>query len=472
MSETHDQYFFEDLLIKFLYIKEIVREKITPYLDITLFDKPENITIIKHIQAFYEEYEKFPKINDTKITFSPTVNITEHLNKIMSINELEYDSDFLLNELEDFFKEKMISNVCFDTMEILKNKKIKDAQDAPDKLRDAFAFSFDQRIGLDVFNSEDELYKSLHGKKNIIPSDIKLLNDVIDGGFHEKSLTLFMAETNMGKSLIMSSLAVGNVLHNKNVLYISCELSEIKTAERALANLFDVPMENLEQISRDKFHKRLCNINETFDKKFIIKEYPSKSINVNHIRNLLKELELKLKFKPDIIYLDQIGNLNSVNRTKNDNTYTEMGKVTQEVRGLATETGIPFISAIQTNRGGFSSTEIDLTNTGDSIGFVQHADVVIGVTQSEELRACGKFAWIVLKNRYGFNKRKITVKVSYEKMRITNDDDAMLEYRNNGDKLPATENEKESKLNNAIENISNIVSANKEKEDKAFIDYD
>lgn len=472
MSELHDQYFFEDLLIKFLYIKEKVRDKIIPFLSIDLFDRPENIAIIKHIENFYEKYENFPKISDSRIKFSPDVNVIKHLNKIMSIDETEYDGEFLLDELECFFKEKMISNVCFETMEILKDKDIDEAQEAPDKLRNAFAFSFDQKIGLDVFNSEDDIYKSLHERKNIIPSAINLFNEATEGGFHEKSLTLFMAETNLGKSLIMSSLSVNHVLQNKNVLYISCELSEFKTSERVLANLFDTPMDDLKTISKDGFHSKFNKIKETFDKRLIIKEYPSKSINVNHIRNLLKELLLKLKYKPDIIYLDQIGNLNSVNRTKNDNTYTEMGKVTQEVRGLATEVGVPIVSAIQTNRSGFSSTEIDLSNTGDSIGFVQHADVVIGVTQSEELRACGKYAWIILKNRYGINKRKITVKVIYEKMRIIDDEDSILEYRNDNDKIPETEKDKKDKKNNAIASVMNIIKQNRSIEDNKVIEYD
>jgi len=277
--------------------------------------------------------------------------------------------------------------------------------------------------------------------------------------------------TNMGKSLIMASLAVSNVLQNKNVLYISCELSEDKTAERVLANLFDMPIGQIGFLSKDNFHQKYDKLQSTFHDKFVIKEYPSKSINTNAIRNLLKELKMKLKFEPDIIYLDQIENLNAIHKSKNDNSYNEMKRVTNEVRGLATEVGIPIVSAIQTNRDGFGSSELDLDNTGESIGFVQIADVVIGITQSDELRSAGKYSWRLLKNRYGINKRKISLCVDYERMRVYDDPDNDDGQSIGSEPPPNTQKQNETKTA-AIEAVQGALNRSNKKKDNKVIEFE
>jgi len=465
---SQDPKFYEDLLIKFLYIKKVVREKILPFLSPDLFDRDENREIVKQILAFLEKYDKFPKAQESllKLKEEPRTHLKE---TIMSINSDEYDDEYLLDELETFIKENMISNVCYGTiMSLSEEDGLNGSKDSPDKLRDAYAFSFDKNIGLNLFKSEDRMYKHLHEKKHIVETNIKRLNEQIDGGVHAKSLTLFMAETNMGKSLVMSSMAVGNVLSNKNVLYISCELSENDTGVRMLANLWDIPIKDLKTITKDKFHKKYEDIKTKFGDKLVIREYPPKAMNANTIRNLLKELELR-KFIPDVIYLDQIGNMNSIYRVRSDNTYTEMGKVTMEVRGVAIDYDVPIISAIQTNRDGFGASEIDLKNTGDSLGYVQTADVVIAITQSEEFRKQGKFIWDVLKNRYGINKVKLTVNVNYEKMKVTDDYDAVAEIQYA--EIRTSEAKKE-KAKEAISMITDIKNDDIDKEEKKLIEWE
>lgn len=468
---SQDQHFYEDLLIKFLYIKKSVREKIIPIISIELFERDQNREIIKHIINYIDKYNVFPKIQDSILVLNESPR--NHLNEtIMTINSDEYNNELLIDELEEFIREKMISNVCCNTMVSLsEDDGIKNSLNAPDKLREAYAFSFDQDIGLNLFESEDKLFNYLHEKKYIIPTNIQKLNEHIDGGIHNKSLVLFLAETNMGKSLVMSSLAVGNVLDNKNVLYISCELSENETGVRLLANLFETPMGDLKAIPKDKFYKRFKDLKDNFNNRIVIREFPPKSINANTIRTLLKKLELN-NFKPDIIYLDQIGNMNSIHRVRADNTYTEMGKVTMEVRGVAIEHDLPIISAIQTNRDGFGSSEIDLKNTGDSLGFVQTADVVVAITQSEEFRAMGKFIWSILKNRFGINKIKFTVNVNYEKMTVLNDEDTNVEFQSDSAKIPNTSEEKRKISIDAISLISDINNNDEDEEEQKIVGWE
>ena len=466
---SQDPLFFENILIKFLYKNEDVRDRVMPYLDIGLFDDKNNIELIKHIFSFNNKYDRFPTIKESRIDLK-SKEVHDHLLKITQIDVSEYEHEFLLDEIESFLKKKIIWNLSLDIAENINNDAMDEIGDIPDKLREAHSFSFDTSIGLNIFNEEDRLYNFFHEKKHIIPTGLKDFDNLINGGYHAKSLTLFLAGTNVGKSLVMASSAVSNVLMNKKVLYVSCELSEEMTGQRILSNIFDVPMDDLKLLPKSKFHEKYEKIGKSFRDKIIIKEYPSKSINANAIRNLLKDLKMKMKFEPDIIYIDQIENMNPIHRSRGDNTYTEMKKVTNESRSLGSEYNLPIVSGIQTDRKGITSTELDLDNTGESIGFVQIADVVVAMTQSDELRSVGKYSWQLLKNRYGINRRKITVCVNYEKMRIFDDPDNIS--NNIGTPPPPTEKENEEKEKSAITDVKSILKKNKKIRDNKVIEFE
>lgn len=462
-----DNYFFENVLIKLMFTNKDISDKIYPYLDVYLFDKNENKEIIKQIKSYVEKYESFPKINELLLTLKES----EHnylVYTVMVINTNEYDNTFLLDNIEKYIRKKMITNVCCDIAINIDNDEYENViTNTPDLLRTAVTFSFNNEIGLDLFSSENELYNQFHKKQYVVPTNITYLNSELGGGFNNKSLTLFLAETNRGKSLVMSSLAVSNVLHNNNVLYVSCELSEFKTAERMLANIFDIPIRDLKLLQEDKFKSKFKMLRDSVFGKIIIKEYPSKSISSNDIRTLLKELEMKKKFIPDIIYIDQIENLNSSHRSKLDNTYTEMKRVTQEIRGLSIERDIPIVSAIQTNRDGIGSSELDLTSVGDSLGFAQIADVVIAITQTEEMVVLNKFILNLIKTRFSDIKAKFTVKVNKTKMQIMDDTDVdAIKY------LSDNVSNFNIKKNNAISMVNNIITIENRTEEKKIIDWE
>jgi hypothetical protein len=113
----------------------------------------------------------------------------------------------------------------------------------------------------------------------------------------------------------------------------------------------------------------------------LTKKYPPATINPNHIRNLLKDYEVRDKFKPDIIYLDYLELVRPAHVRKSDNTYTECKRVAEEIRALAVDYAIPIVSALQTNRTGYGKSDIDLSNTADSMGLAFTGDIVFGVTQ-------------------------------------------------------------------------------------------
>jgi len=459
--------FFEKVIIKFLFTEPEIRDKIFPFLKAKVFDDRKNIIIVKKFLSHHEKYDNFPTISEMKVEVEDEETF-EHLMEIKDLDISEYKEDFLLNQIEDFFKKKLVLNVITDTAENLTKDDLDKVTNSPDTLREALSFSFDTKIGLDVFSEAERIFNEMHNKDKIIPTGLSVLDRFVKGGFHEKSLSLFMAETNLGKSLIMCSLATNSLIQNRNVLYVSLEMSELKIAERIMANLFDKDINDIGDIKKDKFMALFGNWQSKLNKRFIAKEFPTRSINTNHLRNLLKELKIKKNFIPDIIYLDYLSIMLSSVGNRNDNTYTEIKKISEEVRGLAVELGIPIVSAVQTNRGGFGNVEIDLTDIADSIGTTATADLIIGVTQPEEFRNLNKFCWVILKNRYGLNKRKMTVLVDYFKMRISDDPDDL-----NRDTNPQSpEKENEQKVQQATQLTNNLLDKDNKDKFKKEIDFE
>ena len=228
--------------------------------------------------------------------------------------------------------------------------------------------------------------------------------------------------TNVGKSLAMCHFATANLIQGLNVLYITMEMAEQKIAERIDANLLDVSLENLSLISKEQYSKLIISAQKRSVGKLIVKEYPTSSANVNHFRHLLNELSLKKKFVPDIIYIDYL-NICASSRIKfspNVNSYTMIKSIAEEIRGLAVEFNVPIFSATQTNRTGFSSSDVELTDTSESFGLPATADFMFALINTEELEKLSQLMVKQLKNRYADKAltKKFFVGVDRSKMRL------------------------------------------------------
>lgn len=208
--------------------------------------------------------------------------------------------------------------------------------------------------------------------------------------------------TGVGKSLFMCHLAANNLTQGLNVLYITLEMAEEKIAERIDANLLDVTMDELHEMPKEAYLKKIERVKNKTKGKLIIKEYPTSSAGAANFRHLLNELKLKKNFIPDIIYIDYL-NICSSSRLKSAasvNSYLYVKAIAEELRGLAVEQNIPIVSATQTNRDGLTASDLDLTNTSESIGLPATTDMMFALISSEELEALGQIMVKQLKNRY------------------------------------------------------------------------
>jgi replicative DNA helicase len=458
-----DILYFEKILIRLLFDDKEVQDKILPFLAVELFDQLETKQIVKNILSFVDEFSTFPTINDIKISLENKESYDIFVS-IFEIDMKEFTKENILKEIEDFFKKKMVFHEISEAVENLKDDKLEKVTDLPDKLRDAVSFSFKTEVGIDLLDAKDEMFDYLHNKDNIISTGIPYFDTMIEGGFHEKSLSILLGSTNSGKSMFKCGFAVNCLLKNKNVLYVTMELSKHKVSQRILSNLMNVNINELKNLTKENFYLHYEELKKQINQKLYIKEYPTMSANTNTIRNLLKELKNKAKFIPDIVFLDYIGIMQPNRQNKLDNTYQSLKRTCQEVRGLSMEYGMPFVTSSQTNREGVGSTALDLTDVADSFGVPTESDLMFAITQSEEQRDLEKptFSLTILKNRYGVNGLRCTVGVDTFHMRIYPIEQPKKEEKQT----------EEQKINKASETIINTIKDEKKEEKRKIIEFE
>ena len=418
MNEQLTKVLYEKLLIQYMFNDEIVREKIVPYLTSKIFLNNLNAQLVEHVLDFLDKYSHFPKINEMKL-FVKSEELYDHLLEIMNVDSSEYDRDFILGELEEFFRLSLVHVVQMSIAENLK-KNTNCLQSYPDELREALAFTFDTSIGTSLLNDGDQIYEKMHCKDEVMKTGLTHLDYYFEGGFHKKTLNMILAQSGGGKSTLMCGLAVNYILDNRKVLMISLEMAENKVMDRILANLFNVEVNMLKKLSKNDFDHNYSIVKKRLKSDFKVVQRSAKTISANKIRGILKEFESKQKFVPDILILDYAGLMISNKENKNDNSYSEMKKISEELRSIATDNDLIIITAQQLNRSGFNTTEISLDKVADSIGVIATCDTVIGMTTTDELKLADKSKITILKNRYGLQDISMYIGLCFGKMRVFN----------------------------------------------------
>jgi hypothetical protein len=336
----------------------------------------------------------------------------------------EENLDWLVERTEKWCQDRAVFNAVMESIQIIDGKHQTLSKNAiPDVLSKALSVSFDTNIGHDYIDNADQRFDFYHLDEERLAFDLDYFNKITKGGLPNKTLNIALAGTGVGKSLFMCHQAASALSMGKNVLYITMEMSEERIAERIDANLLNVPIDQLELLSKDMFTQKVHNVAHKTDGKLIIKEYPTGSAHANHFRALLNELKLKKNFIPDIIFVDYL-NICASARMKGMggaiNSYTYVKSIAEELRGLAVEFDVPIVSATQTTRSGYSNDDVGLEDTSESFGLPATADFMFALITNDELKAAGQILVKQLKNRYndpGLHQRFV-IGVDRSKMRL------------------------------------------------------
>ena len=420
----------EFVVLENLIYNDEYSRRVVPFLKSEYFHNKQEKVLFESIRDFVVQYNSLPTKEAISINLDKSKSITEDEYKSISdlLDSLEKkeslpDQEWLLKETENFCKDKAVYNAIMESIHIIDGKSASKTENAiPHILSEALSVSFDTHIGHDYIEDSDERFEFYHRVEQKVPFDLDFLNTITGGGTTPKTLNIIMAGTGVGKSLFMCHHAASCLSQNLNVLYITCEMAEERIAERIDANLMDITMDDLKDLPKQIYDSKLNTKTAGITGKLIIKEYPTATANANHFRILLDELAMKKKFKPDIIFIDYL-NICASARLKsggNINTYQYVKSIAEELRGLAVEYNVPLWSATQTNRSGFSSTDVSLEDTSESFGLPATADFMIALIATEELDEQNQVLVKQLKNRYNDTalNRKFILGINRAKMKL------------------------------------------------------
>ena len=442
-------------ILRNLIFNEEYSRKVIPFIEPDYFEERKEKVIFEEITSFIVKYDSAITIEALNIEVENRTDLTDtELNEIRDINRSLDDSpvDFhwLTDTTEKWCRDRAIYLALMESIQLADGKDDKKGRDAiPSILSDALAVSFDNNIGHDYLLNYEERYEYYHKKEDKIEFDLEYFNKITKGGLPNKTLNIALAGTGVGKSLFMCHHASSVLLQGRNGLYITMEMAEEKIAERIDANLLNIPIQDLTDLPKPMFDKKVTNLSKKTQGQLIIKEYPTASAHSGHFKTLLNELSLKKSFRPDIIFVDYL-NICASSRYKANsgvNSYSYIKAIAEELRGLAVEANVPIVSATQTTRSGFASSDVDLTDTSESFGLPATADLMFALISTEELEELNQIMVKQLKNRYNdptINKRFV-IGIDRAKMRLYD-----CEQKAQNDIVDSGQdeeyNEKESKL--------------------------
>jgi len=450
----------QNMILRSFFTNEEYMRKVVPFMDPKYFEGVGQ-QLFKEFAKYVAKYNGIPSIDAFKIEIDNSDKFNDDqyqaaMEILPNIFAAETsDEKWLEDTTEKWCQDRAIHNAIMESISIIDGKHKNLTKNAlPDLLSKALAVSFDTNIGHDYIENVNERYEFYHEDEERIPFDIQFFNDITKGGLPNKTLNIALAGTGVGKSLFMCHCA-GNVLvQGKNVLYITMEMAEERIAERIDANLLNIPLDQLQNITKDMLTSKVDEIASRTNGKLIIKEYPTGSAHTGHFRALLNELKLKKNFVPDMIFIDYL-NICASSRMKGMggaiNSYTYIKAIAEELRGLAVEFDVPIVSATQTTRSGYSSSDPGLEDTSESFGLPATADLMFALVSSEELEALGQIMVKQLKNRYNDpnHKKRFAVGIDRSRMRlfdIDNPQDNLIDDTPAFDKSQINERFKDFKI--------------------------
>jgi replicative DNA helicase len=418
----------EFLILRNLLHNESYVRKVIPFIKSEYFEDTNQKIVFQEILSFVEEYNQPTTKEVLCIEVEKRKDVNEDsfkqlIHLIECLDDVPVEFGWLVDTTEKWCRDRAIYLALMESIHIADGEDEKKNRDSiPSILSDALSVSFDTHIGHDYLLDYEQRYESYHRKEEKIEFDLEFFNKITKGGLPNKTLNIALAGTGVGKSLFMCHVASSVLLQGRNVLYITLEMAEERIAERIDANLLNVPIQDIGDLPKSMFESKVNSLAKKTQGSLIIKEYPTASAHAGHFKSLLSELALKKSFRPDIIFIDYL-NICSSSRFKggsNVNSYTLVKAIAEELRGLAVEFNVPIVSATQTTRSGYGSSDVELTDTSESFGLPATADLMFALISTEELEELGQILVKQLKNRYNdptIHKRFV-VGIDRAKMRL------------------------------------------------------
>ncbi|MCB1745499.1 MAG: DNA primase [Gammaproteobacteria bacterium] len=400
----------EGIILSSLIHDEVYYANVIPYLKSEYFEELPERYIFTAIKNFGEKYKKPPTIESLFLDLEDTDNIQEStwsdIQELLEIYKTpsDVDSKWRMDESESWCKNRAFFIAFNKGVEILDSNDEKSKGEIPNLLSQALAVSFDNHIGIEYGRNPEEQWDYYNHPDSTLPFDLDIFNKVTKGGLRRKTLFMLMSSKTGGfKSGTMCHMAASYQSAGYNALYITCELAENEVIKRIDANLCDIPLDDLHKLPKATYVNRVKTIKKGTTGRCIVKEYATGTAHSGHFRYLLKELESKNNFKPDVVFIDYLNICASSRQgVAGNNSYTIIKSIAEEIRALSFEFDCAIVSATQSGRQGVKAGKnIDVDDISESYGLAATADVIFAIIDDEELSNENKLLYKQIKNRYG-----------------------------------------------------------------------
>lgn len=368
-------------------------------------DIGESIVIINR---FFDKYKKLPSIETLDLVLNKKfesdreqyLKVSSKVKSAYSIDLVTLDSEYIEDEVVKYLKNAGFYWTLINSIDRI--QKSHNVEEYMEKMREISNLTFDNNVGLDYLENIDEHIDELKNPEARLPLGINSLDEVLAGGMYKQGrcLAIWLGQTHIGKSLILSNIAANMIKNNKFALIISLEMSQCVYAERIDAHLTKEDINKL-QYNIDKIKSVTENIKEKYpNAKLVIKEFSPASVTCSDLKIYIDKVIVQYNRKPDIILIDYL-TLMLPNKNNGENSYQKFKDVSEELRQLSYVFERPICSACQLNRSGYNSSEVDLDKTSESMGIPQTADFVGILWQKEGDREAELLNMTIKKNRLG-----------------------------------------------------------------------
>lgn len=435
---------FEPILLKKLTYNGEFFGKCMPILKQKYFSGIGNQQLFGLVLEYYAAYRQIPTLTELISKVKNVSNgeirkeIIESLQKINKTEEVE-NTEFMLDETVTWVKDALYMEALQVGSDGLMKKddalKLKSQQIMDERSK----VSVNSDLGLDF--DDIDLMIEYYTEKNIgIKTQHAQLNKRIGAGFLPKTLSIILAASGIGKSLLMTDLISGMIKDGKKVLLVSLEMADKELMKRVHANAMDLPINSLIDLSKSdaeleaiygKDFAEECVTKEmvlaAYNKlktsgtcgKLFIKEYPTGSLTPLMLEQLIESYRIEQNIEFDIVFVDYLGIMKSDLLSASVGLYSYVKSIAEELRAVAVKLLLPIISASQLNRGAVNNIkEADNANVSDSMGTVMIADFLMFLLQNEEMKAKGEIVCKITKNRFGGFTDTWSMGINYIHMRF------------------------------------------------------
>ena len=323
--------------------------------------------------------------------------------------------DWLLNDFETFTRHKGLEKAILESADMLEKGEYGSVED---KIKKAVQIGLQKDMGTDYFLDPRARLLRIKDKNGQISTGWKAIDDKLFGGMNRGELNIFAGGSGAGKSLFLANLGLNWALQGLNVVYLSLELSEELVSMRMDAMLTGMPTKEVFK-NIDDVEMKVKMIGKKSGQ-FQVKYMPSGK-TVNDIRSYMKEYEIKMERRVDVLLVDYLDLLMPIGKKISaENLFVKDKYVSEELRNLAMEKQCICVTAAQLNRGAVEEVEFDHSHISGGLSKIQTADNVFGIFTSRAMRERGRYQIQLMKTRSSSGVgQKIDLEFNIDSLRIT-----------------------------------------------------